>query len=311
MSVLASNSPSFEQQLQRAPFVGKVNRIQLNSGLAMHCTDGINTETLCIERSISSRINLLVVLKGQCQAQYGDKNFTFGKAEPTPIHSEATLIAFSEAESFKRIAKNGEYVCKLVLGMEQPWLETCGLSQHAEFHSIEQFQRNHLAERRQNNSVQIQTLAQRILECDTDSFCQRLYVEGLTLELASCALNLLTEPNSTSAKLNPQEQQRIRQVVELLKSCASVHDLSLDCIARHVGSNSTTIQQQFRQQMGMTIFEYLRFDKLNQAKQALEQSQVSIMEAAFLAGYSGSTNFSTAFKRQFGMTPRQAQRRLY
>lgn len=294
-------------------FQGVLRYAQLQNGLSMHCTDGTHTQSICTHSSISPRINLLVILKGQCHAIYGDKPFTFGNdLTNSTVSSEVSLVAFSEHESFQRVADKGEHVSKLVLGLEQQWLENAGLSCCEDYQQIIDFQQKHLTQQRVLNCATIESITQRILMTEPDNFCQRLLIQGLTIELASTALNLLNPKHQQSAvSLNPYEQKRIRQVIELLKACQSASELSLDEISRQVGSNSTTLQQHFRLATGMSIFEYLRTDKLTQAKTALETQHISITEAALLAGYASSSNFATAFKRLFGLTPRQVQRQIF
>ncbi len=47
--------------------------------------------------------------------------------------------------------------------------------------------------------------------------------------------------------------------------------------------------------------------RLLRARQALEQEGRSVGEAADIAGYTSAANFATAFKRHFGITPRQCR----
>ncbi|MDR1647090.1 MAG: AraC family transcriptional regulator, partial [Zoogloeaceae bacterium] len=58
---------------------------------------------------------------------------------------------------------------------------------------------------------------------------------------------------------------------------------------------------------GMTVFDYERQRRLLRARQALEQEGRSVGEAADIAGYTSAANFATAFKRHFGITPRQCR----
>jgi AraC-like DNA-binding protein len=48
--------------------------------------------------------------------------------------------------------------------------------------------------------------------------------------------------------------------------------------------------------------------KLECARDALERGTLSIGEAAFLAGYTSAANFTTAFRRAFGILPRSLRR---
>ena len=64
----------------------------------------------------------------------------------------------------------------------------------------------------------------------------------------------------------------------------------------------------FKQAFGMTISAYTRHLRMQRAKELLEGSGLSIVEVALEVGYSHSSNFATAFKRHFGIAPRQARR---
>jgi AraC-like DNA-binding protein len=98
--------------------------------------------------------------------------------------------------------------------------------------------------------------------------------------------------------------QRLR---ELLDS-GRADEWSLAAIAREAGVNINTMQKQFRAFSGHTVFEYLRTRRLVAARRALEQEGVTVAQAAWRAGYNSAANFATAFKREFGITPRQVRR---
>ncbi|AGA34304.1 transcriptional regulator, AraC family [Thioalkalivibrio nitratireducens DSM 14787] len=83
--------------------------------------------------------------------------------------------------------------------------------------------------------------------------------------------------------------------------------LSLDAVASRAGSNPSTLQKHFRAAFGMTVFEYLRERNLHRARRALEQDGVSVSIAADIAGYSSAANFATAYRRRFGITPKQSK----
>ncbi|WP_424406986.1 helix-turn-helix domain-containing protein [Pasteurella sp. PK-2025] len=79
---------------------------------------------------------------------------------------------------------------------------------------------------------------------------------------------------------------------------------SLSEMAKACHTNVTTLQRQFKQLYRISIGAYLRQKKLERGYDALLQG-ASVMAAAELAGYSNPDNFSTAFRRQFSLSPRQ------
>lgn len=81
------------------------------------------------------------------------------------------------------------------------------------------------------------------------------------------------------------------------------HLLSLADIATHAGLSVSTLQRQFKAHHHQTVAHYIRARKLDRARKALFHKEMSIGEAAFQAGYNHTSNFVTAYKRAFGVTP--------
>lgn len=80
-------------------------------------------------------------------------------------------------------------------------------------------------------------------------------------------------------------------------------------IARMMGSNRSKLAATFKRVLGVGVFEWLRKQRLLKAKYLLLHSELSIQEIGFDVGYENSANFSSAYKKQFDISPRQ-QRKL-
>ena len=79
--------------------------------------------------------------------------------------------------------------------------------------------------------------------------------------------------------------------------------MSVETVARATAMSSSALQRRFRRDTGLTVFEYVRSRRLEKVRDVLRQEDMSVSEAAFLAGYNHTSNFITAFRRQFGVTP--------
>ena len=53
------------------------------------------------------------------------------------------------------------------------------------------------------------------------------------------------------------------------------------------------------------MFETLRNERLEHARQVLQSDKVSLKEASFRVGYNHVTNFVSAFTARYGAPPRQ------
>ena len=76
-------------------------------------------------------------------------------------------------------------------------------------------------------------------------------------------------------------------------------------LASQLGSNEKILNEAFREQYGVTVFGWLRDERLRVGRQLLAATDLSITEIAESLGYSSSQNFATAFKERFETSPRE------
>lgn len=76
-------------------------------------------------------------------------------------------------------------------------------------------------------------------------------------------------------------------------------------LARRVGTNEKRLTELFRRRFGMTVFEYLGELRLETARRQLEGSAMQIQLIAARAGFGNASDFSRAFRRRYGIAPRQ------
>jgi AraC-like DNA-binding protein len=143
---------------------------------------------------------------------------------------------------------------------------------------------------------------------------QRLHQESRALELIVEALSQTLAADGAgdaagAATLPASALRRVRRLQQFLDS-GEADQLDMRTIAQHIGCNANTLQQQFREVCGLPIFDYLRRSRLQRAAHALQHEGVSVARAAEIAGYSSQANFSTAFRRHFGLLPKHCRNRL-
>lgn len=78
---------------------------------------------------------------------------------------------------------------------------------------------------------------------------------------------------------------------------------SLTEIARSVGTYREKLSQIFREQTGMTVFAFIREERLLRGGELLRQSEIEVQDIAFLVGFNNAGNFATAFRERMGTTP--------
>lgn len=83
-------------------------------------------------------------------------------------------------------------------------------------------------------------------------------------------------------------------------------ELHIPQLASDVGVGTATLPKLLADGLGCTIADYIRDKALDTARTILENG-ATVSGAAEQARYSSPKNFSTAFRRRFGITPRQAR----
>lgn len=74
-------------------------------------------------------------------------------------------------------------------------------------------------------------------------------------------------------------------------------------MARLVGTHDKKLSTIFREHLGMTVFAFIREERLRRSQQLLIDSHLSIQDIADLVGFRSAANFATAFRERTGMTP--------
>jgi len=88
-------------------------------------------------------------------------------------------------------------------------------------------------------------------------------------------------------------------MVENYKSPPTINDL-----ARMVGLNRSTLCAGFKEVFSVTIFEFCQGYRMGKARELLQDRNLRISQVAEMVGYEHATNFTVAFKKQFGILPK-------
>jgi AraC family L-rhamnose operon transcriptional activator RhaR len=84
---------------------------------------------------------------------------------------------------------------------------------------------------------------------------------------------------------------------------------TLERFCEQEGCSERALRQQFRQQTGMTVGQYLRQLRICHAQYLLQHSPGMISDIAMMCGFEDSNYFSVVFNRETGMTPGQWRHR--
>lgn len=152
----------------------------------------------------------------------------------------------------------------------------------------------------------VQAVVYQILNSSSNALPWHLYLEGKILELLSLHLAALSIDHQKTAGvlLNTLEKKQILGAKSLL-----IKDLyappTLQHLCAHTGLSMNKLQAGFRQIYGRSVFDYFREYRIQMAKSLLEKTETNVSETAWQVGYINVSHFSAAFKKRFGILPKQ------
>jgi len=82
-------------------------------------------------------------------------------------------------------------------------------------------------------------------------------------------------------------------------------DLTLEDIARHFDLSVRTLNRNFKKATGKSPMQYLQQVRIDNAKELLKATNLSIAEVAFSVGYPDSSYFSALFRRLMSLSPKE------
>lgn len=110
--------------------------------------------------------------------------------------------------------------------------------------------------------------------------------------------------NKGRVLVDNREYHLAEQTAHHLKSRLS-QTLNLEKIAKEMGTNRNKLSKVFKAYFGMTLFRWVREQRLMLACSLLQSTFLSIQKISEQVGYPDSNNFSTTFKREFNLSPYQ------
>jgi AraC-like DNA-binding protein len=132
---------------------------------------------------------------------------------------------------------------------------------------------------------------------------RRLHTEAKIMELLIYQLEQLNARDVALTKsLRADDIAKLEQARVILEK-QFIHPPSQKELAQLVAMNESKLRREFKEYFATTIHDYVVRLRMQYARQLLLEQRKSIQEAAELTGFNHQNNFSTAFKKYFGISP--------
>ena len=289
---------------------------ELVSGLSIHGGDVVEASNAISSTQLPASLSLNILLNGQINFCLGNKAYQLNSSNISPAKTAITatcaLGVLAKSDLLSRKINSGQAVKKVNLFIKRTWLEK-RCSDAASKVLIKKVFSNHGALYQWQDNADFSYLAQQLLDCPPQSSLQiDLLKEQIAFTLLNKLLAILAskiehpqQPIAEGVQWIKAEQKQLKKKENIDRYIEQEieNTITLPSISKHFGLSISSLQRYFKQTYNLTINEYIRQQRLDKAKIAITIKEFSISEAAFQAGYNHVSNFTSAFKKQFGITP--------
>lgn len=157
---------------------------------------------------------------------------------------------------------------------------------------------------------QLANLAFDELQREDSSTGSNLYADSLANLLAVQLLREYSSRTLPAAKnySNGLPARKLRQVLDLINSDLA-EDLSLAVLSQTVGISEYHFLRLFKLSTGLTPHQYVMRQRLERARELLQNNVISVTEIAYSLGFATPAHFAHHFRRQMGVTPSELRRK--
>ncbi|MBN7775097.1 helix-turn-helix transcriptional regulator [Nitratireductor aquimarinus] len=270
-----------------------------------------NCTTETQELEIWPKFMLMVLLQGAQHFAIDGTHFHIGAGSGETEPPVVFMLNVARDSRLRFFNESEMPLNKVMISAPLPWLKRLFDTRDVEQRSVLQdFFSAHLAHFSFEPGKHILQLAKKIMSPPPalKGELRSLYLRAQAHDMMwQSLLAMLAERKEKAlpapALMSLRQCERVREfiVANLDK------DLTTDLIAREVGSSASTLQRHFKAQFGITVFDFIRQERLDAARVALTSGGIPISHAAHMAGYNSISSFTTAFRRAYGVTPGQVR----
>jgi AraC-like DNA-binding protein len=117
--------------------------------------------------------------------------------------------------------------------------------------------------------------------------------------------NMKRSTEVTSKKIKPSDLSKLMEIESLLVKDFSQPPPTIVNLAARTGMSVSKLKTAFKKVYNTGIYEYYQKNRMQKARTLLLTGQYNVKEVGLQLGYTNLSNFSLAFKKEFGILPSQ------
>jgi AraC-like DNA-binding protein len=127
--------------------------------------------------------------------------------------------------------------------------------------------------------------------------------QKLRKRMQTYAISIKKLEEAVASEHSKREQVFLKKVNSLILANLDRSDFNVDELAHAMALSRTQLYRRLKPLIRFSPSRYIRFIRLQKAKEYLEQGNMSVGEVCFLVGFIDKSHFTRAFHQQFGFNP--------
>jgi AraC-like DNA-binding protein len=161
----------------------------------------------------------------------------------------------------------------------------------------------------QRTSPQAICIANQLLN-NTSGKPNRLFIHGQALSLLSFELSQLCGDAPQNSAEFTQRDEALAKLARDILFQEFKNPPSVEVLSRRVGLNQCKLKKLFHYFFQSTPYSLVLDFRMTHAYQLLDSTKCQVAVAAEMTGYSHASNFSAAFIKHFGISPKEISKKL-
>ena len=128
-----------------------------------------------------------------------------------------------------------------------------------------------------------------------------IHVSQLVHNIFTSLYDLVANVNKIK-DITPAQESNINTAIKYIANNYQ-NELNLEIVSNQIGYSQFYFSKLFKEQMGMTIHQYINEYRINKAKDLLAYSKLSVNSIATKVGFKNTLTFIRNFERIVRMTP--------
>lgn len=135
------------------------------------------------------------------------------------------------------------------------------------------------------------------------SYAVPVFYQKLRKHLRAYTANMKSLEEAVARDHEEREQVFLKKVNAIILAKLGREDFDVTALSRDMALSRTQLFRRVKSLTCLSPSHYIRFVRLQRAKELLEAGNVTVGEAAFKTGFIDKSYFTRAFRRQFGFNP--------